>query len=323
MAGNPEPLTMYYKDKVPDLQRLFGTEDVVVEADAVAIDGHRHTIRDDVILMLPERPSEAGFAPRIQDTFGREWTTYHRILPEHRPEFEAYFDLIDLPKLADAMVCDLGCGMGRHSWFLAPWCRRLVLVDFSEAIFVARRNLAEVDHAIFVMADVTRLPFADDSFDFAFSLGVLHHLPVDALDTVRALERLAPHLLIYLYYALDNRPAYFRALLRAVTAVRRRTAGIDSERARAVITQLIAYGVYGPLSRLGGAARRIGREAWVPLGEAYAGKSMPRIRQDVYDRFFTSIEQRVSREQILSLERDFSRVRIAESPPYWHFECRR
>jgi SAM-dependent methyltransferase len=324
-------MTTYYADKVDDLRRLFGSDDIEVAKHAVRVGDQTYEIIDDVIVTLPpdRRPGQAipslggpgEFALEIQRTFGREWQAFDRILPEHRQEFEAYFDLVDLSDLADALACDLGCGMGRHSHFLAPWCRRVVLVDFSEAIFVARRNLADVPGAIFVMADVTDLPFADDCCDLAFSLGVLHHLPVDALDAVRSLRRLSPRLLVYLYYSLDNRPAHFRALLRIVSAVRGCTARIQGEHLRSILTAFFAYGIYAPLVAFGRVAGWVGFDGLVPLADTYMGKSMARIRQDVYDRFFTSIEQRVSRRDIEQLITHFATVKVSDAPPYWHFEC--
>src|SRR5690606_4214648 len=131
-------------------------------------------------------------------------------LPEHREEFERYFDLVDWKSMANARVCDLGCGMGRWSAFAKDRCREIVLVDFSDAIFVARKNLGQAKNALFFMCDLKRLPFRDDFADFLFCLGVLHHLPTPCLEEVRALKRAAPKLLIFLYYALDNRPGYFR-----------------------------------------------------------------------------------------------------------------
>src|SRR5205823_14169167 len=119
-----------------------------------------------------------------------------------------------------ARVCDLGCGMGRWSYFLKDRCKEIVLVDFSDAIFVARKNLASASNALFFMGDLKRLPFRDNFADFLFSLGVLHHLPTPCLDEVRALRSAASRLLIFLYYAVDNRPWYFQVLLKGVTGVR-------------------------------------------------------------------------------------------------------
>ncbi|MBL0059822.1 MAG: hypothetical protein IPP35_12155 [Elusimicrobia bacterium] len=62
---------------------------------------------------------------------------------------------------------------------------------------------------------------------------------------------------------------------------------------------------------------------YVPLFEFYQDKSLRRIEQDVYDRFFTSIEQRVSRKEISALTDTFTRVTVSDHLPYWHFLCER
>ena len=45
------------------------------------------------------------------------------------------------------------------------------------------------------------------------------------------------------------------------------------------------------------------------------------MRHSVYDRFFTLIEQRVSRAQIKELRDTFDEVEIADGQGYWHFLC--
>lgn len=321
------------------LSDIFGTSNVQLSDDSVVVAGTSYPIVEGVIVLLdpaqytpalrrrlkmrtPALVPGADYAPDIQDTFGAEWEEFAQVLPEHRAEFEDYFDLVPLASLEGKTVCDLGCGIGRWSHFLAGHCERLILVDFSDAIFVARRNLAGVPGALFFMADLTRLPFRDSFADFLFCVGVLHHLPVPALDAVRGLKRCAPRLLIYLYYALDNRPAHFRVLLAAVTAVRGLTSRLRGARLRGVLSWLGAVLVYAPLIALGGLLSRVGLGRVVPLQDSYRGKSLGRIRQDVYDRFFTRIEQRFSRAEIRTLEDTFSEVVISDRLPYWHFLCR-
>lgn len=330
-------MNAYYQDKLGSLRDLFGTGDVALDGDTLRVAGRAYRIVEDVILLLPEEklpvrlrskaaPSAtppSGFSREIQDTFSAEWTAFPDISPAHEAMFHEYFDLVDLKGLRGLRACDLGCGIGRWSHFLEPHCQELVLVDFSEAIFVARRNLSHSRKALFFMGDITDLPFRDDAADFAFSLGVLHHLPLPALDAVRLVSRISPVFLVYLYYALDNRPPHYRFLLRRVDAVRRRLSQIKSPRARAFISWMGALFVYRPLVGLGWAMRPFGLSDWVPLHRGYRGKPLRVIRQDVYDRFFTSIEQRVSRKQILDLHAHFAAVQVADTHPYWHFLVRR
>jgi SAM-dependent methyltransferase len=332
-------VTTYYSGKTESLRDLFGDATVSVEPGRITVDGRAYPVVDDVIILLEESRLPPGirrkmaaaagtdtqparsFAGDIQFTFGEEWRRFPEILPEHRKEFLQYFDLVDIGGLAGKRVCDIGCGIGRWSFFLKDACRELVLVDFSEAIFVARRNLAPAENVLYFLGDLQALPFRDDFADFLFCLGVLHHLPTDALEEVRALSRRSPFLLVFLYYALDNRPAHWRVFLFLVTRLRLLLSKVRDPAARSWITWLLALSVYLPLIGLGHLLRPLGLSRFVPLHDFYRGKSLLRIRQDVYDRFFTRIEQRFTKRQILSLADTFREVVVSDRPPYWHFLC--
>lgn len=327
----------YYADKLELLADIFGTEDVMVTGTTLTVGAATYPIVDDVIILLPENlrprrlrgttPESLGgdkpFAADIQQTFGAEWQTYPEVLPEHRQEFDDYFDVVDLAALEGKRTCDVGCGIGRWSYFLRHTARELVLVDFSEAIFVARRNLADCPNAVFFMGDLTALPFRSDCCDFLFCIGVLHHLESNALSEVRGLRRFAPQLLIYLYSALDNRPLHYRLLLPMVSALRLVLARVEGTAARQILTELCMWTIYMPMIGLGSLLKPFGLQARVPLFDFYHDKSLKRIRQDVYDRFFTRIEQRFSRVEIEVLKDTFSEITISPRLPMWHFLCRR
>ena len=133
--------------KLASLKDLFGADDLSLEKDALRVGTRRYPILEDVIILLDPvqytadvrkrlalRAGAAAklqeFAEDVQFTFGSEWTEYDRILPEHEKEFAQYFDLVDLASLAGRRVCDLGCGIGRWSYFLKGLCRERVLVDW-------------------------------------------------------------------------------------------------------------------------------------------------------------------------------------------------
>lgn len=308
---------MYYADKLLILKDIFGTPDVAVTENTLTVRNRTYPIVNDVIIL-----DDTAAAPDIQFTFGREWETYSGILPEHEKEFSEYFNIVDLPALKTKRVCDLGCGMGRWSYYLKDRCRELILVDFSDAIFVARKNLTG-SSALFFKCDIKKLPFKNDFADFIFCLGVLHHLPTPCLEEVRALAKFAPEVLIYLYYALDNRPFYFRLILSFVTFVRTILCRIKSPFFRRCFSYAGTFLVYIPLVMIGKALRPFGLSSAVPLYDGYHDKGARRIEQDVYDRFFTRIEQRVTRKDILDLKDTFSTITVADKGPYWHFVCRR
>ena len=113
--------------------------------------------------------------------------------------------------------------MGRWLHFARRAGAEIVGMDVSAAIDVAAAR--EADGADFVQADLLEPPFAPDSFDLVYSLGVVHHLE-DPLAGVRSLARLVRpggELRLYVYRTLDDEPAWKRGLFAAVTALRRVT----------------------------------------------------------------------------------------------------
>ena len=173
------------------------------------------------------------------------------------------------------------------------------------------------------MGDLKKLPFRKGFVDYLFCIGVLHHLPNSALEEVRSLKKYASQLLIYLYYALDNRPFYFRVLLMLATRLRLRTASIRNAKFRNILSWVGVLFFYLPFIILGSILRPLGRSHLIPLYESYHGKTLKRIRQDVYDRFFTRIEQRFTKEEIMTLKDTFSNVNVSDQLPYWHFLLKR
>lgn len=333
------PATHYYADKLDRLADMFGVQQVELSRGGLVVGGRTYPIVDDVIILLD--PSQypplvrarsngpgvttkmEAYAPDIQYHYSRFWEEWSTLRPNYEQEFEGYFDLVDLSTLDGARVCDLGCGMGRWSYMLGArtTCREIVLVDFSEAIFTARKLLAGDDRAVFFMGDLLRLPFRAGFADFSMSLGVLHHLPVDCLQVVRQLKPLAPRLLVYLYYALDNKPFYYRTLLAMYTPVRKALCRIRSQRFRVAFSWFGLVAFYLPFIGLGYLLKPLGLSHYVPLFDEHHWAGLDGMRHSVYDRFFTQIEQRVSRKQIDTLTDTFRRVKIADGQAYWHFLC--
>ncbi|MCK4533605.1 class I SAM-dependent methyltransferase [bacterium] len=331
---------MYYKDKIKFLENIFDTKDIVLKDNFLIVRDTKYPIINDVIILsepneytcfvkkkLQVKSTDIGtiksthFAEDIQYTFGAEWETYDKILMEHEKEFTQYFDIVNLTAFRNACVCDLGCGNGRWSYFLKDICKKIILIDFSDAIFIARKNLSGVNNCLFFMCDLKKLPFKNNFVDFLFCLGVLHHLSTPCINEVRNLKKFAPRLLIFLYYSLDNRPKYFRAILGIVTFLRLFICKIRNPIFRRIFSQIGTFFLYVPLIFLGKLMKPLKLSSNIPLYDAYHNKGIERIQQDVYDRFFTRVEQRVSRNDILKLNDTFENVKISNNLPYYHFLC--
>jgi ubiquinone/menaquinone biosynthesis C-methylase UbiE len=243
----------------------------------------------------------------VVDGFGDEWSRFDQLAlaaDEHQSLFDTYFAIFPWASLPESAVgADLGCGSGRWARLVAPRVGRLHCVDASAAALnIARRALAGVDNVQFHQASIGDLPFEDGSLDFGYSLGVLHHLPdvqAGLQSCVRALKPGAP-LLVYLYYAFDNRPRWFRAIWRVSDVLRRAISRLPYG-PRYLFSQVIALGIYWPLARTARLLERFGLSVnSVPLS-AYRERSLYSMRTDALDRFGTHLEKRFTRDQIAQM----------------------
>jgi ubiquinone/menaquinone biosynthesis C-methylase UbiE len=270
-------------------------------------------------------PSRINADEKVVEDFGAEWSQFSQAEltgEDRRAMFDSYFDIFGWDKLpANAVGADIGCGSGRWAVLTAPRVGRLHCVDASDAALdVARRNLHDRTNVEFHHASVGKLPFTDGSLDFAYSLGVLHHVPdtAEALKNVaRILKRGAP-LLLYLYYAFDNRPFLFKVLWRLSDCCRLLISRLSGPLKRGVC-EVIAAVVYWPIARLG---MLLDRANWMPAVwplSYYRDRSFYVMRTDSLDRFGTRLEHRFNRNEIADMmtRAGLTNIRFSEKAPYW------
>lgn len=258
--------------------------------------------------------------------FGKEWARFKQesLSPdETHAIFRQYFCIFPWEKLPRDGGCgaDIGCGSGRWARMVAPKVGKLHLVDASgEALEVARTNLSGHENVMFHCASIANLPFQDESLDFAYSLGVLHHIPDSEAGLWSIASKLKPGapFLLYMYYAFDNRPVWYRWLWRLSDAARR-VLSRQPQAVKVIVAEMAAFGLYWPLARTAALLSRLGAEVdhW-PLA-FYRDRSIYVMRTDALDRFGTRLERRFTRVQLAEmLERaGFVNVRFSEGPPFW------
>jgi len=91
-------------------------------------------------------------------------------------------------ELKGKRVLDAGCGTGRFAAVAAAAGAEVVACDLSQAVEACHQNLGHLPNVQVIQADIFKLPFAPESFDLIYSLGVLHHTP----DTRQAFLSLPP-----------------------------------------------------------------------------------------------------------------------------------
>lgn len=257
-------------------------------------------------------------------SFGDEWSRFDQAelpISEATRIFDEYFAVFPWDKLPyDASGFDMGCGSGRWAKLMAPRVGHLHCIDPSSALEVAKRGLAQAGNVSFYSASVDDSPLPENSQDFGYSLGVLHHVP----DTARAIRSCVAMLKpgapfqLYLYYAFDNRAWLFKLTWRCSDLLRRAICRLPST-LKHLVTDILAVVVYYPLARFALVAERVGfKVASVPLSY-YRNHSFYTMRTDSRDRFGTPLEQRFTRKEIASMmdEAGLCDVRFSDRAPFW------
>jgi SAM-dependent methyltransferase len=263
--------------------------------------------------------------PATVRDFGREWQRFDQAglsAAEQTRLAAEYFAVFPWSALPAASVgFDAGCGSGRWAALVAPRVGHLHCLDASAAALgVARKNLGGLSNVSFHEAPLDAMPLADGSMDFGYSLGVLHHLPDPTAGLAACVTKLKPGapMLIYIYYAFDNRPAWFRPLWR-ISDLLRRALSRAPFRLKSIITDMIAALVYWPLARGARLVECIGGNVdhW-PL-TAYRSLSFYSMRTDALDRFGTRLEHRMTRAEIETMMNaaGLRNIRFSEALPFW------
>ena len=142
------------------------------------------------------------------ERFGYEWGAYSELLPVYEEQFRRWTPHFAPADWAGRSVLDVGCGMGRNSyWPMRYGAAGCVGADLDErSLAAARRTLAPFPSAEVVRTSAYDLPWRD-RFDIVFSIGVIHHLERPALALERMVQAARPggQVAVWVYGAENNR----------------------------------------------------------------------------------------------------------------------
>ena len=241
--------------------------------------------------------------------FGEEWqafTNAERPQDDLDKEFDGYFSIFPWGKIKEnAEGFDAGCGNGRWAYYVAPKVGRLNCIDPSSALIVAKEKLSVFNNVNFFNTTIDEMPLSDNSQDFGYCLGVLHHIPNTESAMQKCVDKLKPSapFLIYMYYNFENRPWWFRLIWRCSDIIRRFICNLP-RRIKHIITDLIAVFAYWPLATLSSLLEKLGLNVnSIPLSSHRNG-SFYNMRNCALDRFGTCLEKRYSKADIVKMMTD-------------------
>jgi len=256
--------------------------------------------------------------------FGDEWVRFDQSkLSEEEllRRFKQYFSIFPFEYLSNKSIgFDMGCGSGRWAKLIAPQVGMLHCIDPSSALKVAKKNLKKYSNCTFHNASVDCLPMKDNSMDFGYSLGVLHHIPNPTKGLQKCIEKLKPGapFLLYFYYAFDDRPLWFKFIWSLSNFLRICISRLPHF-ARYIVSQLIAILIYLPLAYISLILEKVGFNVKnIPLS-FYRNTSFYSMRTDALDRFGTRLEHRYTKKQIKQMMEDsgLENISFSSNMPYW------
>ncbi|MEJ7617714.1 MAG: methyltransferase domain-containing protein [Pyrinomonadaceae bacterium] len=140
------------------------------------------------------------------ENFGWQWRHFTQQDERYAEQFLNWISPVKREFFVGKAVLEGGCGKGRHTQLAARWGARAVVgVDLSEAVETAFAATRELENAHIIQADIYRLP-VKRVFDYAFSVGVLHHLPDPRGGLLALSNQVKPggHISAWVYGAENN-----------------------------------------------------------------------------------------------------------------------
>jgi SAM-dependent methyltransferase len=191
-------------------------------------------------------------------SFGWQWTHFTHTDEQYAKQFLGWIAPVQPEFFKDKVVLEGGCGKGRHTVLAAQWgVRDVIGIDLSDAVESAFAATRGIVNAHVVQADIYQLPFPR-MFDYAFSVGVLHHLPDPRAGFASLAARVKPggHISAWVYGAENNEwiTRWINPLRERLTSQINPRALLQLSKLPAAVVYLTTKLIYRPLQQIGNGA---------------------------------------------------------------------
>ncbi len=217
----------------------------------------------------------------------RWWRNFVRLIPEAPAQMRGKTGV------------DFGCGEGRFLYCAHRCGAEVVGMDLSEGVEVSRMNTMDCPQVHLVQGDIYHPPLRLGAFDFAYSLGVLHHLPDPHAGFRHMVSLVKPAGRLWVWvYGLKGMRLWYRlshlTLLRRISPHLPRPAQVALSWAIALLLELFLWLPSRLLGSLPGGASILDR---IPLADARRRPLRSKVRS-VLDRVLPPETHFHTREEI-------------------------
>jgi SAM-dependent methyltransferase len=251
--------------------------------------------------------------------FGWQWQHFTQEDPRYQEQFLGWIHPVKPEFFLDKVVLEGGCGKGRHTQLAARWgAREVVGVDLSDAVETAYKSTRELENVHIVQADIFHLPFAR-TFDFAFSVGVLHHLPDPRGGFLSLASKVKPggHIAAWVYGAENNEwiTRWVNPIREKLTSRMKPSALLQLSKLPAAALYLATKLVYGPLNKSNRGASVAQRLFYNDYLKAIAAFGWREQHTIVFDHLVAPTAFYIEREEFESWWREIKASNVVIS---WH-----
>jgi len=266
-------------------------------------------------------------APHLSDdakaataaSFGWQWQHFTQQDDRYEEQFLGWIAPVQPDFFRGKVVLEGGCGKGRHTQLAANWgVRDVIGVDLSDAVETAFAATRHLENAHIIQADIYHLPLLR-VFDYAFSVGVLHHLPDPGAGFASVASRVKPGgtFSAWVYGAENNEwiTNWVSPLREKLTSSLNRRLLLHLSRFPAALMYLATKLVYGPLNRTEAGARVAGHLFYNDYLKSIAGFGWREQHTIVFDHLVAPTAFYIPRSEF---ETWWTHIGAADVTIGWH-----
>ena len=265
---------------------------------------------------IPSAPSDERKKVSTLHAFSYQWTTFVKNFDYFRDIYLSFVHPFLGPQdFEGKTVLEVGCGSGRPASVAASFGAEVIAVDLSEAVESAQQMVRHYPMLHVIQGDAYALPLRTHlgQLDFAYSVGVIQHLP-NPLEGLRSIARVIPpgrRLVIWVY---GVREIWYRPIdwLRTFTTKLPFKVLHALSYVLAIVSELLLLTPYRILSKL---------PATRPWAERIPGRIYTRFpfKENVlgwFDRLGAPVTAYFTREEVETLLREagFASIEVVARP---------